>query len=201
VFTGIVESKGSVRWGRAGRLEVSSDLEDLKLGESVAVNGVCLTVVSADAGTFAADVSEETLSRSCLGSLPQGAAVNLERAMPATGRFGGHVVQGHVDGVGKVVELTPREGSVEMWFSIPSGLGRYLVEKGSITVDGVSLTVCGLEEGRFSVALVPHTLEQTNLGSRLPGDGVNIEVDILAKYVERLLASAGPVDPDPRRYL
>ncbi|MEX0789171.1 MAG: riboflavin synthase, partial [Actinomycetota bacterium] len=119
-----------------------------------------------------------------------GTKVNLERAMPADGRFGGHIVQGHVDGVGNLAELEQLEGSIEMWFRVPTELERYLVSKGSITVEGVSLTVASLEPGRFSVALIPHTLVSTTFGAKLPGDPVNIEVDVLAKYVERLLGYA-----------
>lgn len=187
MFTGIVEASGEIVAISPARLEVASDLEDLALGESIAVNGVCLTVASLSGGGFAADISEETARRTSLGSLSAGDPVNLERAMPAGGRFGGHIVQGHVDGVGKVKEARELEGSVEMTFEVPRELERYLVEKGSVTVEGVSLTVASLGVAEFSVSLVPHTLAGTTLGSRKPGDMVNLEVDVLAKYVERLL--------------
>ena len=187
MFTGIVEASGKIVAASPARIEVSSDLADLELGESIAVNGVCLTVASLSGGSFAADISEETAGRTSLGSVSEGDPVNLERAMPAGGRFGGHIVQGHVDGVGRVKEVRELEGSVEMSFEVPRGLERYLVEKGSVTVEGVSLTVASLGVAEFSVSLVPHTLTGTTLGSRKPGDPVNLEVDVLAKYVERLL--------------
>ena len=187
MFTGIVEASGKIVAVSPARLEVASDFGDLVLGESIAVNGVCLTVASLSGGGFAADISEETAARTSLGSLSAGDPVNLERAMPAGGRFGGHIVQGHVDGVGRVIQARELEGSVEMTIEVPGGLERYLVEKGSVTVEGVSLTVASLGVAEFSVSLVPHTLAGTTLGSRKPGDPVNLEVDVLAKYVERLL--------------
>jgi riboflavin synthase len=197
MFTGIVETVGTAAELSGTRILVQSDLRDLVVGESIAVNGVCLTVTDPEAGAFTADLSEETLRRTSLGSLAPGSPVNLERAMAASGRFGGHIVQGHVDGVGAVTGIQRLAGSVEMWFSLPPELERYLVVKGSVTLEGVSLTVAALEAGRFSVALIPHTLQSTTLGSARPGDPVNIEVDVLAKYVERLLGYA-PV-PEPRR--
>ena len=197
MFTGIVETVGTAAEVSGSRIGVESDLRDLVVGESIAVNGVCLTVTQPEGGSFTADLSEETLRRTSLGSLSPGSPVNLERAMAANGRFGGHLVQGHVDGVGTVSEIQRLAGSVEMWFSLPAELERYLVEKGSVTLEGVSLTVAGLQAGRFSVALIPHTLQSTTFGSRKPGDPVNIEVDVLAKYVERLLGYA-PVQ-EPRR--
>jgi riboflavin synthase len=187
MFTGIVEASGMVVAASPVRLEVASAITDLILGESIAVNGVCLTVAARSEGGFVADISEETAGRTSLGSLAAGDPVNLERAMPAGGRFGGHIVQGHVDGVGRIKELKELEGSVEMFFEVPGELERYLVEKGSVTVEGVSLTVASLGIGEFSVSLVPHTLASTTLGSRKSGDRVNLEVDVLAKYVERLL--------------
>ncbi len=187
MFTGIIETQGTVEEISSARIRLGSDMEDLVVGESISVNGVCLTVVSPAGGSFSADISEETARRTSLGSLQPGSRVNLERAMAAGGRFGGHVVQGHVDGVGAVAGVVELEGSVEMQFSIPAELERYLVSKGSVTVEGVSLTVATLEEGRFSVAFIPHTLVSTTFGAKLPGDPVNIEVDVLAKYVERLL--------------
>lgn len=191
MFTGIVETIGTAASVSDARIRVVSDLLGLVVGESISVNGVCLTVTEPEAGAFSADISEETARRTSLGALMPGSQVNLERAMRADGRFGGHLVQGHVDGVGNVAELEELEGSSEMWFRIPVELEKYLVSKGSVTVEGVSLTVASLEQGRFSVALIPHTLISTTFGSKLPGDPVNIEVDILAKYVERLLGYAG----------
>ena len=191
MFTGIVEEVGRVVAAAGLRLEVACGFGDLVIGDSIAVNGVCLTIMElADLGdeiTFAAEPSEETLARTSLGTLGAGSPVNLERPVPAGGRLGGHVVQGHVDGTGLVRGLDPQEGSVVMWIQAPVALRRYLVEKGSVAVDGVSLTVAGLEEAAFSVALIPHTLTATTLHSRAPGDVVNLEVDILAKYVESLL--------------
>jgi riboflavin synthase len=199
MFTGIVETVGTVAEISGARVRLKSDLDDLAVGESVAVNGVCLTVVEPDGGSFSADISEETARRTSLGALETGSPVNLERAMAAGGRFGGHVVQGHVDSVGQVSEIRQLAGSVEMHFSLPPELERYLVEKGSVTVEGVSLTVASLGPGRFSVALIPHTLQSTTLGTKLPGDPVNIEVDVLAKYVERLLGFSQAAGGEPRR--
>lgn len=192
MFTGIVETIGTAARVSDSRIRIVSDLKDLVVGESISVNGVCLTVTEPEAGAFTADISEETARRTSLGALMPGTQVNLERAMPADGRFGGHIVQGHVDGVGNVAELEQLDGSAEMWFRIPVELERYLVSKGSITVEGVSLTVASLEPGRFSVSLIPHTLISTTFGTKLPGDPVNIEVDVLAKYVERLLGYSRP---------
>jgi riboflavin synthase len=190
MFTGIVECTGVVIASSPGQLAISGDLVDLAVGDSIAVNGVCLTVTSVEGGRFTADLSEETLRRTSLGAVREGHRVNLERPLAVGGRLGGHVVQGHVDGLGHVVQSSVLPGSVEMWFSVPHDLERYLVEKGSVTVDGVSLTITGLEPGRFSTALIPHTLEATTLGDKSLGDPVNIEVDVLAKYVERLVAEA-----------
>jgi riboflavin synthase len=187
MFTGIVEALGTVLGVSPARLEVDSPFQDLTVGESIAVNGVCLTVAARAEGPFVASISEETARRTSLGDLSVGDPVNLERAMVAGGRFGGHIVQGHVDGVGMVGEVRDLAGSVEMSFEPPVELERYLVVKGSVTVEGVSLTVASLENGHFSVSLIPHTLASTTLGRRRPGDRVNLEVDVLAKYVERLL--------------
>jgi len=197
MFTGIVETVGTAVVVSGSRIRLESDLVDLVVGESIAVNGVCLTVTNPGAGSFAADISEETSRRTSLGSLREGSPVNLERAMPAGGRFGGHIVQGHVDGVGSVAGVRALPGSVEMSFTLPRELERYLVHKGSVTLEGVSLTVAALEPGRFAVALIPHTLQSTTFGTKLPGDAVNIEVDVLAKYVERLLGYTP--EQEPRR--
>ena len=188
MFTGIVEEVGRVTSSGSLRVEIACGLgPELGIGDSIAVNGVCLTVTDLPPGRFAAELSEETLSRTSLGVLGAGSPVNLERPVPAGGRLGGHVVQGHVDGTGAVRSLEALQGSVVMWIEPPGGLQRYLVEKGSVAVDGVSLTVAGLQDGAFSVALIPHTLAATTLSGKVPGDIVNLEVDILAKYVESLL--------------
>jgi len=189
VFTGIVEELGEItavdEQPDTARLTVRGPLvtSDAKHGDSIAVNGVCLTVVDVADGTFTVDVVRETLQRSSLDKVAAGDRVNLERAAALGQRLGGHIVQGHVDGTG--VLLSRDEGGLTR-FGIPSGLARYIVEKGSITVDGVSLTVVDSLAEEFSVALIPTTLDLTTLGFREPGDIVNLEVDVLAKYVERL---------------
>jgi riboflavin synthase len=195
MFTGIVEHKGSVtRTDRAVdgmRIVVDiGPLTGIEVGGSVSVNGVCLTAVGLGSGQASFDVVSETLDRSNLGLLAPGAPVNLELPMAANGRFDGHIVQGHVDGVGEVVGIVPEGESIRMSLAVPPGLMRYVVEKGSVTVDGVSLTVAALTEQGFEVALIPHSLAVTNLGLRKVGDKVNLEVDVLAKYVERLLKAS-----------
>ena len=193
MFTGIVEEKGTVvrtepaEQGLRILVDAPRVAGALAIGDSIAVNGVCLTVVETSSSGFSADVVKETLDRTNLGALRPGSTVDLERPMPASGRFDGHIVQGHVDGVGRVARLTAEGESVRMAITIPAGLARYAVEKGSMTVDGVSLTIAGLTETGFEVALIPHTLAVTVLGERQPGDLVNLEVDVIAKYVERLL--------------
>jgi riboflavin synthase len=211
MFTGIVEGTGTVvsmsrprADGAAARLEVEAPwlAGELAVGDSVAVDGCCLTVVAGGPDRFTADVVAETLRRTALGRLAAGARVNLERPLALGGRLGGHLVQGHVDGVGRVLERravgpegsgepqggAPEDrGGEEVRVELPDDLARYVVEKGSIAVDGVSLTVAGVGQGWFAVALVPHTLATTTLGERAPGDPVNLEVDVVAKYVERLV--------------
>jgi riboflavin synthase len=195
VFTGIVEGTGTVAAlavaaaGGGARLEVGAPwlAGQLATGESVSVNGCCLTVAAATPGGFAADLVAETLRRTALGGLAAGARVNLERPMALGGRLGGHLVQGHVDGVARVLERAPVGDGQEVRVELPPQLERYVVEKGSIAVDGVSLTVAGVGPGWFAVALVPHTLEVTTLGERRPGDPVQLEVDVVAKYIERLV--------------
>lgn len=193
MFTGIVEQMGTVvevSENETGRrmLLSGSGLEGIPVGASISVNGVCLTAVAVEDGTVALDVIPETLQRSNLGALTSDARVNLERPMPADGRFDGHIVQGHVDGVGEVTRVeTDLSGGVLMTVNVPEDLRHYLVEKGSVTIDGVSLTVAAITDDGFTVALIPHTLEVTTLGLRKPGDDVNLEMDVLAKYVERLL--------------
>ncbi|MDH3261760.1 MAG: riboflavin synthase [Acidimicrobiia bacterium] len=193
MFTGIVEEKGRVTRilpaDQGIRIEVEGPLvaPGLAVGDSIAVNGVCLTVVESMPTGFAADVVKETLDRTNLGTLQSGSSVDLERPMLASGRFDGHIVQGHVDGVGRVERVMPEGEGARMTISVPGALERFVVEKGSVTVDGVSLTIARLVERSFEVALIPHTLAVSVLGERSPGDLVNLEVDVIAKYVERLL--------------
>ena len=193
MFTGIVEERGTVLavtdLGDASRLAVSGPLvtSDAHPGDSISVSGVCLTVVEVADGAFTADVMQETLRRSSLGNLDVGGHVNLERAARLDSRLGGHIVQGHVDGTAVVRAIEPTEHWTVVSFAIPSPLSRYVVEKGSICVDGVSLTVVHVDDESFTVSLIPTTLEQTTLGTRRVGDTVNIEVDVIAKYVERLM--------------
>ncbi|HEX2403248.1 MAG TPA: riboflavin synthase, partial [Acidimicrobiia bacterium] len=162
-------------------------LPRIELGGSIAVNGVCLTGVEAGQGRIAVDVVTETISRSTLGELRPGDMVNLERPMRADGRFDGHIVQGHVDGVGVIVAVETEGQGKRMRLRVPDALSRYVIEKGSITVDGVSLTVAAVEDDEVDIALIPHSLQVTTLGLRAPGEKVNLEVDLLAKYVEKLL--------------
>jgi riboflavin synthase len=195
VFTGIVEELGEVlartELPDAARLTVRGPLvtSDVAAGDSIAVNGVCLTVVESAGGSFTADVMHETLKRSSLGELSAGSPVNLERAVRVQDRLGGHLVQGHVDGTGEVLSVEKAEHWTVVTVSLPDDLARYVVEKGSITVDGVSLTVSAVGHTDFEVSLIPTTLERTTLGRKGVGDSVNLEVDITAKYVEKLLAS------------
>jgi len=201
MFTGIVEELGTVEaveeQGDAIRLSIRAGtvLEDAGLGDSIAVNGCCLTVAqlepgtTADGGVWTADVMQETLDKTSLAGVKPGDRVNLERAVTADKRLGGHIVQGHVDGVGTIVARTPSEHWELVEISLPDGLGKYLVDKGSITVDGVSLTVVEAHEETFTVSLIPETLARTTLGARQPGERVNLEADVLAKHVEKLLTS------------
>jgi riboflavin synthase len=204
MFTGIVEEVGEVRAVVTGADVVRFDIagpvvsEGTRHGESISVNGVCLTAVEVrDGESFSVELVPETLRRSSLASVTAGARVNLERAMASGQRFGGHIVQGHVDGVATVRARHIGDRTAEIEFDLPSGLSRYVVEKGSITVDGVSLTVASLAGDRFTVALIPTTLADTTLGDRQAGDTVNIEVDVLAKYVERLLGGYLPGQTAP----
>ncbi|MDX6651108.1 MAG: riboflavin synthase [Solirubrobacteraceae bacterium] len=190
MFTGLVESTGTVAGLRDGRLAVDTELaRKLSAGDSIAVDGVCLTATSVSAEGFEADVMEETLRRSSLGAMAPGAPVNLELALRAADRLGGHFVQGHVDGVGTVRDVREEGFARVLTVEADPSLLRYVVEKGSIAVDGVSLTVSALEEDAFAVSLIPETLERTTLGRVLPGNEVNLEVDVLAKYVERLIGT------------
>jgi riboflavin synthase len=184
MFTGIVEELGTVRSRDGGRFEFNAKTvtEGVALGDSIACNGVCLTVVAYGDDWFAVDVVDESLSRSNLGSLVIGDPVNFERPVRVSDRLGGHIVQGHVDGVG-----TLRHAAPDLSVSCGPELLKYMVEKGSVTIDGISLTIVSVDDGGFTVAVIPHTMEVTTLGARKPGDQVNLEVDVVAKYVERLL--------------
>jgi riboflavin synthase len=200
MFTGIVAELGEVagvdHHGDAARLTIRGSTEGVALGESIAVNGVCLTVTGILGGTFTADVMGETLSRSGLGALTPGDPVNLERSVRLADRMGGHLVQGHVDATAAIISRTPAEHWEQVRIALPDGIARYVVEKGSIAVDGISLTVSALTSpgtagGWFEVCLIPETLKRTTLGTRQPGEVVNLEVDVIAKYVERMLIAEG----------
>ena len=186
MFTGIVEELGRLESLDDGRLRIAATdvLDDVAIGESIAVNGCCLTVVAFGDDWWEADVSDETISRTSLAGLQPGDGINLERAVKVSDRLGGHIVQGHVDGVGEVVDPVP-----DLRVKVPAGMTRYLVEKGSVTVDGVSLTVVDALDDGFTVAIIPHTAEVTTLGAKHPGDLVNLEVDVMAKYVEKLMSA------------
>jgi riboflavin synthase len=188
MFTGIVEEVGTVKSAGDCRLAVAARkvLDDTELGDSVAVNGVCLTIVEMASDSFSVDVMPETLRRTNLGSLKAGDRVNLERPLAVGGRFGGHFVQGHIDGTGRVVSVTPERDAILLRFEAPPEIMRYIVEKGFIAVDGVSLTVVECSSTAFGVSLVAYTQRNSTLGGKKPGDVVNLEVDIIAKYVERL---------------
>lgn len=201
MFTGIVEEMGTIRAIRKGAnsaildIQASVVLEDIHLGDSIAVNGVCLTATSFSPTGFTADVMHETLNRSSLSALRPGSRVNLERAMAANGRFGGHIVAGHVDGVGRVLRTWKDDNAI--WYTIGAEppVMRYVVEKGSITIDGISLTVAKVTEDSFSISAIPHTVAVTVLHDRKPGDIVNLETDIIGKYVEKLLTPQEEAKP------
>jgi riboflavin synthase len=193
MFTGIVSAMGRIvaveptDGGARMRVEAGEAASDLSVGDSVAVNGVCLTAVAVDGGTFEVEAVAETLDRTNLGRAAVGDAVNLERPVAASGRLDGHIVQGHVDVTGIVRTVVPEGDSIRVWVDLDRSLMRYVAEKGSVAVDGVSLTVTAVDDAGFEVALIPHTLAVTAWRDRGPGDGVNVEVDVLAKYVERLM--------------
>ena len=197
MFTGIIEEIGKVKKislsGNSGSLEISAKtvLEGTKIGDSIAVNGVCLTVTSVSPSSFTADVMAETLRRSSLGSLTSGSSVNLERAMAADGRFGGHIVSGHIDGTGTISTLQKEENAV--WISVKTSaeILHLIVEKASIAIDGVSLTVAAVSDSEFSVSIIPHTAKETILLSKKTGDTVNLENDIIGKYVQKLVGNKG----------
>jgi riboflavin synthase len=186
MFTGIVEELGRLESLDGGRLRIAATrvIDDVAIGDSIAVNGCCLTVVAFGDGWWEADVSDETISRTSLAGLQPDDGINLERAVKVSDRLGGHIVQGHVDGVGEVIEPVP-----DLRVRVPQGMTRYLVEKGSVTVDGVSLTVVAALDDGFTVAIIPHTADVTTLGAKRPGDLVNLEVDVMAKYVEKLVSA------------
>ena len=201
MFTGIIEEVGTIKQLQKGahsailQIHANIVLEGLKIGDSVAVNGVCLTVTKIQSQCFHADVMHETLNRSSLSNLTIGSYVNLERAMPANGRFDGHIVAGHVDDVGKIIAIKRDDNAI--WYTIQAtpNIMRYIVEKGSIAIDGISLTVARLSADSFSVSIIPHTAHVTTLGKRKVGDVVNLENDIIGKYVEKFLTPATPQTP------
>lgn len=196
MFTGIIEEVGTVMAVHHGssssfiKIQADKIFEDIHLGDSIAVNGVCLTVTEFSKKIFKADIMNETLERSSLGQLKNGSHVNLERAMAANGRFGGHIVSGHIDGIGKISDIN--NDGIAVWYviSTTSHILRYIVEKGSIAIDGISLTVAKVTDSSFSVSIIPHTASQTILSEKKVGDTVNLENDIVGKYVEKLIASA-----------
>ena len=194
MFTGIIEEIGTVRriehGAKGARLTIQAKtvLEDTRIGDSIATNGVCLTVVSMTGDSFSADVMAESLRRSSLGTLQGGSTVNIERAMAANGRFGGHIVSGHIDGTGTIASQKREDNAVWVKVKTPAPLLRYIVEKGSIAIDGVSLTVAAVTDTDFSVSIIPHTGAQTILLGKKPGDPVNLECDVIGKYVEKLTA-------------
>jgi len=194
MFTGIIEAIGEIKRVEQQqgdvRLTVATstlNLSDAQLGDSIAVNGVCLTAIELTAGQFVADVSNETLSATTMGAIKAGSPVNLECALQAQTRLGGHMVSGHVDGVGEVLERKADARSVRFTFAMPKEISRYVAQKGSICIDGISLTVNAVDDTSFTVNIVPHTLEMTTLGDRKVGDAVNLEVDVIARYLERLM--------------
>ena len=194
MFTGIVEEMGKIvrveKGAKSSKLTVSGDkiFSDLKLGDSVATNGVCLTVTSFSKGIFTADVMNETLKRSNLGELRQGSMVNLERAMIANGRFGGHIVSGHIDGTGVITKI--EQDDIAVWYTIRADrkIMKYIIEKGSVAIDGISLTIAKVTDNDFSVSLIPHTAKETVLGYKKTGDTVNLENDVVGKYIEHFLS-------------
>jgi len=201
MFTGIIQALGTmsrlIRQGDEGLLSITTDLplDDVRIGDSIAVNGVCLTVTAKGSQTFTADVSAETLARTNLGNLHPGVSVNLEKSLRLQDFLGGHLVLGHVDGLGRISEKTVRTKSLLFVFEVPDGLSKYIVEKGSVAVDGISLTVNRCVRNQFHVNMIPHTAHKTTLGSKRVSDLVNIETDIIGKYVERLMQHRGGAGP------
>lgn len=203
MFTGLIEEIGTISRpcpGSGGQLTLRADIvrQGCRLGDSIAVNGVCLTVTAQAGEALSFDVSPETLRRSNLGRLKTGQSVNLERALAADGRFGGHLVSGHIDGIGRLQSRVNEGNSVIFSFTAPPEIARYLIVKGSIAVDGISLTITALQGERFSVAVIPHSLDRTTLAERKTGDPVNLESDLVAKYIEKLLPGGQPAGADKR---
>lgn len=201
MFTGIIEELGEVaaitKGSKSEKLTIRADrvLAGTQLGDSIAVNGVCLTVTRMTSDTFTADVMAETMRRSSLGALTRGSIVNLERAMAADGRFGGHIVSGHIDGTGTITQYVREDNAVWVTVAADASLLRYIVEKGSIAIDGISLTVAYVDAACFRVSIIPHTAQETNLLHKKPGDIVNLECDVIGKYVEKLMR---PAEPDSK---
>ena len=195
MFTGLIEEVGTIQGIRRGQrscvltIGCRDVLQGSKVGDSIAVNGVCLTVTAMGSGYYTADVMSETMNRSSLGQLTQGARVNLERAMPADGRFGGHIVAGHIDDIGTITSMERDDNAVWVTLRTTAAVLRYIVEKGSITIDGISLTVARVDDKSFAVSVIPHTGAETTLLEKKPGDTVNLETDMVGKYVEKLLKS------------
>ena len=191
MFTGIIEEIGKISSITKNRIQINAKtvLEDIKLGDSIAVNGVCLTVTNIDANGFTADVSDETLSVSALGRLKSGDFVNLERAMKLNDRFGGHIVSGHVDGVGKIINLRQNGDFYDLQIELNENQSKYVIKKGSITINGISLTIADVNNDKIMIAVIPHTFENTTLKTLKIGDYVNIEVDMISKYVEKFLST------------
>ena len=206
MFTGIIEEIGRIqqieRGARSSRLTISGDVifSDLKLGDSVAVNGICLTASGISGKQFSADVMPETLDRTALNVLSPGSSVNLERAMAANGRFGGHIVSGHIDGVGRITQIQPDDNAVRVRIGTETSILRYVIPKGSIAIDGISLTIAEVNSGGFVVSIIPHTGAETTLLSKRSGDLVNLENDMIGKYVERLLSFQGEMSQSKITY-
>jgi len=201
MFTGIIEAVGTIKAininAQGARLVIATnnlDMSDVKLGDSIATNGICLTVVDYDQHSYSADVSNETLKRTGFVNYGVGMAVNLEKAMLASTRFGGHMVSGHVDGISEILSITNNGNSIEYWLSMPSDIAHYIAEKGSVTIDGTSLTVNALSDGKFRLTIVPHTVKETIFANYQVGTKVNLEVDLIARYLERLLTKESVAD-------
>lgn len=201
MFTGIIEAVGTIKAininAQGARLVIATnnlDMSDVKLGDSIATNGICLTVVNYDQHSYSADVSNETLKRTGFVNYGVGMAVNLEKAMLASTRFGGHMVSGHVDGVSEILSITNNGNSIEYWLSMPGDIAHYIAEKGSVTIDGTSLTVNALSDGKFRLTIVPHTVKETIFAHYQVGTKVNLEVDLIARYLERLLTKESAAD-------
>ncbi len=201
MFTGIIEAVGTIKAininAQGARLVIATDsldMSDVKLGDSIATNGICLTVVDFEQHSYSADVSNETLQRTGFANYTVGMQVNLEKAMLASTRFGGHMVSGHVDGISEVLAITNNGNSIEYWLSMPNDLAHYIAEKGSVTVDGTSLTVNALDNGKFRLTIVPHTVKETIFAHYQVGTKVNLEVDLIARYLERLLTKGSATE-------